>query len=246
MLITIALGVIYGLFLLRWLHFIAATAIFVFAFVMLFEYELKKPFAAQWKVPRVRLRARRGHDRGRVRRVPVPVPGESSIGGCHVRRTTDVRRSPAAASSIADSLFDVLWSTQLGIIVGMLPGLTATMGIALMTTLTFKMAANNAIIILICMYIGAIYGGQPQRDPAEHPRHSGERRHLRGRLPAGQAGTGGPGHRHRHDGLVPRLGHRHARSWPPSRRCIGRQSPSSSRASSSSGSRSSASSSAAT
>jgi putative tricarboxylic transport membrane protein len=56
-------------------------------------------------------------------------------------------------------LFDVLWSTQLGIIVGMLPGLTATMGIALLTTLTFKMAASNAIIILICMYVGAIYGG---------------------------------------------------------------------------------------
>lgn len=57
------------------------------------------------------------------------------------------------------TIFDVLWSTQLGIIVGMLPGLTATMGIALMTTLTFKMAAGNAIIILICMYVGAIYGG---------------------------------------------------------------------------------------
>ena len=57
------------------------------------------------------------------------------------------------------TIFDVLWATQLGIIVGMLPGLTATMGIALMTTLTFRMAANNAIIILICMYIGAIYGG---------------------------------------------------------------------------------------
>ena len=56
-------------------------------------------------------------------------------------------------------IFDVLWSTQLGIIVGMLPGLTATMGIALMTTLTFKMAASNAVLILICMYIGAIYGG---------------------------------------------------------------------------------------
>ncbi len=56
-------------------------------------------------------------------------------------------------------LFDVLWSTQLGIIVGMLPGLTATMGVALMTTLTYKMAAENAVIILICMYIGAIYGG---------------------------------------------------------------------------------------
>ena len=56
-------------------------------------------------------------------------------------------------------LFDVLWATQLGIIVGMLPGLTATMGVALMTTLTFKMGTSNAVIILVCMYIGAIYGG---------------------------------------------------------------------------------------
>jgi putative tricarboxylic transport membrane protein len=58
-----------------------------------------------------------------------------------------------------DILLSVLWSTALGIIIGMLPGLTATMGVALLTTLTFKMAANNAIITLICMYIGAIYGG---------------------------------------------------------------------------------------
>src|SRR4030043_1139566 len=57
------------------------------------------------------------------------------------------------------NLFDVLWSTQLGIIVGMLPGLTATMGVALMTTLTYKMAPENAVLILMCMYIRAIYGG---------------------------------------------------------------------------------------
>ncbi|MCG6930112.1 MAG: tripartite tricarboxylate transporter permease [Desulfofustis sp.] len=57
------------------------------------------------------------------------------------------------------TIFDILWSTQLGIIVGMLPGLTATMGVALMTTLTFTMPPDNAILILICMYIGAIYGG---------------------------------------------------------------------------------------
>lgn len=56
-------------------------------------------------------------------------------------------------------IFDVLWSTQLGIIVGMLPGLTATMGVALMTTLTFKMETSNAVLILVCMYVGAIYGG---------------------------------------------------------------------------------------
>jgi putative tricarboxylic transport membrane protein len=58
-----------------------------------------------------------------------------------------------------DILLSVVWSTGLGIIIGMLPGLTATMGVALLTTLTFKMAANNAIITLVCMYIGAIYGG---------------------------------------------------------------------------------------
>ena len=57
------------------------------------------------------------------------------------------------------TIFDVFWSMQLGIIVGMLPGLTATMGVALMTTLTFSLPPENAILILVCMYIGAIYGG---------------------------------------------------------------------------------------
>ncbi|TFH03656.1 MAG: transporter, partial [Spirochaetales bacterium] len=57
------------------------------------------------------------------------------------------------------TLVYVLAATQLGIIVGMLPGLTATMGVALMTTLTFKMDAQNAVLILVCMYVGAIYGG---------------------------------------------------------------------------------------
>ncbi|XWN29583.1 MAG: tripartite tricarboxylate transporter permease [Devosia sp.] len=57
------------------------------------------------------------------------------------------------------SLFNVAWATLLGMTVGMLPGLTATLGIALMTTLTFRMAAEDAILILIAMYVGAIYGG---------------------------------------------------------------------------------------
>lgn len=56
-------------------------------------------------------------------------------------------------------IFTVLWATLLGITVGMLPGLTATLGLALMTTLTFKLAAGDAILILICVYVGAIYGG---------------------------------------------------------------------------------------
>ena len=58
-----------------------------------------------------------------------------------------------------DILFSVFWATFLGIIVGMLPGLTATMGIALLTGLTFQWESSNAIVILIAMYVGAIYGG---------------------------------------------------------------------------------------
>lgn len=57
------------------------------------------------------------------------------------------------------ALFHVAWSTLLGIVIGALPGLTATMGVALMTTLTYKLAPDLAILILICMYVGAIYGG---------------------------------------------------------------------------------------
>src|SRR5947207_14281523 len=47
----------------------------------------------------------------------------------------------------------------LGIIVGCLPGLSATLCIALLTTLTIKTAPNDAILILNCSYIGALYGG---------------------------------------------------------------------------------------
>jgi putative tricarboxylic transport membrane protein len=57
------------------------------------------------------------------------------------------------------TMFEVFWATLLGITVGMLPGLTATMGIALLTGLTFQWATGDAILILICMYVGAIYGG---------------------------------------------------------------------------------------
>ncbi|WP_306259371.1 tripartite tricarboxylate transporter permease [Pararhizobium sp. IMCC21322] len=57
------------------------------------------------------------------------------------------------------TLFNVAWATFLGILVGSLPGLTATLGIALLTTLTFRMDGTQAILILICMYVGAIYGG---------------------------------------------------------------------------------------
>ncbi|HVL19765.1 MAG TPA: tripartite tricarboxylate transporter permease, partial [Amaricoccus sp.] len=57
------------------------------------------------------------------------------------------------------SLFNVAWATLLGIAIGILPGLTATMGVALLVTFTYPMAPDQAILTLMCVYIGAIYGG---------------------------------------------------------------------------------------
>ena len=52
-----------------------------------------------------------------------------------------------------------LGGALIGIIVGCLPGLSATLCIALLTTLTMKLGANNAILVLVCSYVGTLYGG---------------------------------------------------------------------------------------
>ena len=57
------------------------------------------------------------------------------------------------------TLANVLWATLLGIVLGALPGLTVTMGLALLTTLTYGFAHDQAILVLLCVYVGAIYGG---------------------------------------------------------------------------------------
>lgn len=46
-----------------------------------------------------------------------------------------------------------------GIIIGALPGLTATMGVALMVPATFAMSPTSGLIMLGAIYVGAIYGG---------------------------------------------------------------------------------------
>ncbi len=51
MLVTIALCLIYGFVLLPLLRFIPSTLIFVFAFIVVFDYDTKRSLASQWKVP---------------------------------------------------------------------------------------------------------------------------------------------------------------------------------------------------
>ena len=50
-------------------------------------------------------------------------------------------------------------ATLFGILAGCMPGLSATLVITLLTTLTLKMEPNQAILVLVCAYNGAIYGG---------------------------------------------------------------------------------------
>ena len=58
-----------------------------------------------------------------------------------------------------ETILYALLASLVGVVIGALPGLTATMGLALMTTLTVKLQPDQALLILICTYVGAIYGG---------------------------------------------------------------------------------------
>lgn len=71
-------------------------------------------------------------------------------------------------SLLAEGLVNVLqWQvllflilgTALGIAIGALPGLTSTMGVALMLPVTFGMEAVAGILLLIGVYFGSVYGG---------------------------------------------------------------------------------------
>jgi len=50
-------------------------------------------------------------------------------------------------------------SVLLGIVFGALPGLTATLGVALLTTLTYGLPLQTAMVALLGIYVGAVYGG---------------------------------------------------------------------------------------
>ena len=49
-------------------------------------------------------------------------------------------------------------SVLLGLVFGMLPGLTATMAVALLTGLTYSLSGPIAGMVLLGIYIGAISG----------------------------------------------------------------------------------------
>ena len=47
----------------------------------------------------------------------------------------------------------------LGVIIGVLPGLGGANGVAILLPLTFSMSPTSAIVMLSCIYWGALFGG---------------------------------------------------------------------------------------
>src|SRR3989304_5723312 len=58
-----------------------------------------------------------------------------------------------------DVIAYVIGGAVLGNAIGGPPGPDATLGLALLTTLTYKLDPNAALLSLMCLYVGAIYGG---------------------------------------------------------------------------------------
>ena len=56
-------------------------------------------------------------------------------------------------------LFMICVGTVAGIVIGALPGLTATMGVALLVPLTFGRPPLESLSMLMGIYCGAMYGG---------------------------------------------------------------------------------------
>src|SRR5213082_2835399 len=53
----------------------------------------------------------------------------------------------------------MLVGIMLGVIIGVLPGLGGANGVAILLPLTFSMSPTSAIIMLSCIYWGALFGG---------------------------------------------------------------------------------------
>ena len=71
----------------------------------------------------------------------------------------DLMFSSYAAVFTPRILFMICVGTTAGITIGALPGLTATMGVALLLPLTFGRPPVESISMLMGIYCGAMYGG---------------------------------------------------------------------------------------
>ena len=138
------LCLVYAAGLVGRLPFWLATFVFVTAFVVLFEWPLPAtcgPLRARRLIVRGAVRARL-ISLGITLRLPGDLSGPAACGAMEAALLPQLGQALLGFMTPV-TLFHVAWATLLGICVGALPGLTATLGVALLTTLTFKMAADD-------------------------------------------------------------------------------------------------------
>ncbi|MFV0336153.1 MAG: tripartite tricarboxylate transporter permease [Tropicimonas sp.] len=58
-----------------------------------------------------------------------------------------------------ETLFVLLIGTLAGMIIGALPGLSSTMGVALLIPITFSMSPESSLVLLGAVYVSSVYGG---------------------------------------------------------------------------------------
>jgi putative tricarboxylic transport membrane protein len=90
-----------------------------------------------------------------------------------------------------EAVITIVLSVFFGIVVGMLPGLTATMAVALLTGLTYKTSSDMAILSLIGVYVGAISGGCQSAILLNIPGTPASAATAQDGYPMGQQGRGG-------------------------------------------------------
>ena len=120
-------------------------------------------------------------------------------------------------------LGSILLSATFGLFVGAIPGLTATMAVALLVPVTFFMPPIPAVAVVVTAVATAIFARRHPGGLTPHPRHTGLRGLYRGHLrprsggPRG-AGAGGSGSRSQPPvGFSARSSwRRRRRSWPSS------------------------------
>ena len=70
------------------------------------------------------------------------------------------------------SLLLILAATSAGMVFGAMPGLTATMSVALLVPFTYTMSPVMGLIALGAVYMGCIYGGAFSAILINTPRHT--------------------------------------------------------------------------
>ena len=93
-----------------------------------------------------------------------------------------------------ENLLYLVGGVIIGLIMGAIPGLTATMAIALIIPFTYYLTPTQSLIMLLAAYNAGTFGGSMSAILIGTPGTPCRRRHRSRRLCTGETGESGEGH----------------------------------------------------